>query len=477
MFPPSFSSPDRNFFPSFAPSPEVSPPRGLLLESGGVQKITIDLPESFVESSTEDQEGSLSDSQPALASSALASSAPLAPSPCENIRVYCRFRPSEAPSQLRHDESMVDDGENRYSFDGIFGRSASQEEVFRAVAGQHVESFLRGQNSTVFTYGQTGSGKTFTMFGSLKEREQYGLIPRALELLFARKEPEDSITCSILEIYNEKLIDLFDPLKQAEGVRLKEVNEAVVLEGLVEVRVDNHHELMDLIRFGYKDRKIAATYNNDSSSRSHTILFVYRLHCCHEREYRTKLCFIDLAGSEKIRKSGVKGQNLEETKKINLSLSCLGNVVSALTSGADHVPYRNSKLTRILKDSLSGGCRTSIITTCSLDRNDVHETLSTIKFAVRAKRIKNKKRLTNHQDTPEEVIASLRRELAQTKKELDYYKRKELPEEGDHRKKERPEEVLQAEEIPEEAVVSRPIKLSTFSGAGLRTKHFSSTYL
>lgn len=168
----------------------------------------------------------------------------------------------------------------------------------------------------------------------------------------------------------------------------------------MEVKVEDHHEVMDLIRFGYKDRKIASTYNNDCSSRSHTILFVYRVHRCNDREYRTKLCFIDLAGSEKIRKSGVKGQNLEETKKINLSLSCLGNVVSALTTSADHIPYRNSKLTRILKDSLTGGCRTSIITTCSLDKNDVHETISTIKFAVRAKKIKNKKRLSNQEYTP-----------------------------------------------------------------------------
>ena len=148
------------------------------------------------------------------------------------------------------------------------------------------------------------------MFGSLKDRDHYGLVPRALELIFSRKAPEDSITCSILEIYNEKLIDLFDPLKQAEGVRLKEVNDAVILEGLVEVRVDDHHEVMELIRFGYKDRKIAATHNNDCSSRSHTILFLYRIHRCKDREYRTKLCFIDLAGSEKIRKSGVRGVNL-----------------------------------------------------------------------------------------------------------------------------------------------------------------------
>jgi kinesin family protein 5 len=113
------------------------------------------------------------------------------------------------------------------------------------------------------------------------------------------------------------------------------------------------------------------------------------------------MCFIDLAGSEKIRKSGVKGQNLEETKKINLSLSCLGNVVSALTCSAEHIPYRNCKLTRILKDSLSGDCRTSIITTCSMDKTDYHETISTIKFAVRAKKIKNKKRLSNASYTPE----------------------------------------------------------------------------
>ena len=127
---------------------------------------------------------------------------------------------------------------------------------------------------------------------------------------------------------------------------------------------------MDLIRFGYRDRKIATTYNNDCSSRSHTILFVYRTYPCGDKSYRNKLCFIDLAGSEKIRKSGVKGQTLEEAKKINLSLSCLGNVVSALTSSAEHIPYRNSKLTRILKDSLNGFCRTSIITTCSSERVD-----------------------------------------------------------------------------------------------------------
>ena len=164
----------------------------------------------------------------------------------------------------------------------------------------------------MFAYGQTGSGKTFTMFGELKDKQGYGLIPRALEDVFKRKSYNEDITCSILEIYNEKLIDLFDPLKQStEGIKIKEQSESVALEGLVQVRVENHHEVMDLIRFGYRDRKIATTYNNDCSSRSHTILFVYRTYSCGDKTYRNKLCFIDLAGSEKIRKSGVSGQTLE----------------------------------------------------------------------------------------------------------------------------------------------------------------------
>ena len=119
------------------------------------------------------------------------------------------------------------------------------------------------------------------MFGELKDKQGYGIIPRALEDVFKRKSYNEDITCSILEIYNEKLIDLFDPLKQStDGIRIKEQSESVSLEGLVEVRVENHHEVMDLIRFGYRDRKIATTYNNDCSSRSHTILFVYRTYSC-----------------------------------------------------------------------------------------------------------------------------------------------------------------------------------------------------
>lgn len=155
-----------------------------------------------------------------------------------------------------------------------------------------------------------------------------------------------------------------------------------------------------------------------------------------------------MAGSEKVRKSGVKGQTLEETKKINLSLSCLGNVVHALTNGSDHVPYRNSKLTRILKDSLSSDTSTSIITTCSLDQSDYNETLSTIKFAVRAKRIKNKKKLEQEEASLEEEFLKLKKELEETKKELAHYKQRE--EEG---------EITREVDIPEErGSVHTPIR-------------------
>lgn len=205
-----------------------------------------------------------------------------------------------------------------------------------------------------------------------------------------------TISCSMLEIYNQKLMDLFTPLTNSSSeIKLKEYNDIIFLDGLQQVLVENEFELLNLIRMGHKGRKIAATMANDVSSRSHTILFLYRNFKCKGQDFRTKMCFIDLAGSQKIRKSGVKGETLKQTQKINLSLSCLGNVIHSLTNGSEHIPYRNSKLTRILKDSLGSDTSTSIITTCSLDQNDYQETVSTIKFAVRAKKIKNKKKLQN----------------------------------------------------------------------------------
>lgn len=162
----------------------------------------------------------------------------------------------------------------------------------------------------------------------------------------------------------------------------------------MEIGVDNEVQLIDLINFGHGLRKVAHTYHNDYSSRSHTMLILHHKRIDRDGKiFKSKLCLIDLAGSEKVSKTGATGDTLEEAKKINLSLSCLGNVIHSLTSGAEHIPYRDSKLTRILKDSLCGNHRTSIITTCSLSKDDRSETISTMKFAIRAKRIKNKQHL------------------------------------------------------------------------------------
>ena len=131
--------------------------------------------------------------------------------------------------------------------------------------------------------------------------------------------------------------------------------------------MEDKEQLIDLITFGHSLRKVAHTYTNDHSSRSHTVVFINIL---KKNGKKAKLSLIDLAGSEKVSKTGATGETLEEAKKINLSLSCLANVIHSLTSGADHVPFRDSKLTRILRDSLCRDCRTSIVTTCSLNKND-----------------------------------------------------------------------------------------------------------
>lgn len=179
-------------FPSFAASPTHSPPRPL---TRSVTKITIELPESLVDSTIDDHDNSLQqskedpNSQPlrvfGLGSigsmgEGLEGCGSKEEGQGQNVRVYCRFRPANHPSQLRHDATMLDDGENRYSFDGIFGSQFGQQEVYEAVASRHIQAFFRGENSTLFTYGQTGSGKTYTMFGELKEKQRFGLIPRAL---------------------------------------------------------------------------------------------------------------------------------------------------------------------------------------------------------------------------------------------------------------------------------------------------------
>jgi kinesin family member 5 len=245
---------------------------------------------------------------------------------------------------------------------------------------------FEGYNGTIFAYGQTGSGKTYTIFGE-ESKEKYGLIYRCFQEILSLKQRDNAnvrIKCSMVELYKEQLIDMFG---SGVDLKLKENRSGeVYIEGLRELPVKCEAEMMSLVRNAAKGRKVAATRMNEESSRSHTLLNIY----LEFEKYTTKLCLIDLAGSEKVCKSGAKGEAFEETKKINSSLSCLGNVINALTtrSKSDHIPFRDSKLTRLLKDSLTGNFSTSIIVNCSLSEQSVNETVSSLKFAERAKKIK-----------------------------------------------------------------------------------------
>lgn len=258
-----------------------------------------------------------------------------------------------------------------------------------------IEDVLNGYNGTILAYGQTGSGKTFTMFGANNYEEEYkGVIPRSAFNIFKTLEvstdiKEVEIRCSMLEIYKEELRDLFT--KERTELKIKESPErGIYVEGICENSVGSDEELLYWINVGEERRVWAETRHNAVSSRSHTLLMLeVKQILGNDSIKKGKLNLVDLAGSEKIGKSGATGQIFQEGTKINLSLYALGNVIHALTANLDHIPYRDSKLTRILQESLGGNYKTTLIFTCSPYSSEQQESLSTLKFAQRAKKLKN----------------------------------------------------------------------------------------
>ncbi|KAL6267315.1 hypothetical protein P5V15_000390 [Pogonomyrmex californicus] len=282
-----------------------------------------------------------------------------------------------------------------YQFDATFGPSATTESVYENVGSVIVEAVLEGYNGTVFAYGQTGCGKSFTM---------RGFIERALEHLFEATSTASSETrylalLSYLEIYNERLRDLLQD-DTGETLTLKEdpTKGTYVAGGLREVTVKDATECAALVRQGDQRRAAAATKMNAASSRSHAVLTLsleaIAINDDDKRGNairRGRLHLVDLAGSERQTRTGATGDRLKEAASINLSLSALGNVISALAAGnGRHVPYRDSKLTRLLRDSLGGNARTLMIACVSPSDIDAEETLSTLRYAARARCIKNK---------------------------------------------------------------------------------------
>jgi kinesin family protein 5 len=331
------------------------------------------------------------------------------------IRVIVRFRPMndrergdaaafnvdaqrgsvQALASGNDGSGVADTSGAAFTFDGVHDWNASQSELYDSCARATIDDVLRGFNGTIFAYGQTGAGKSFTMFGDPRVDALSGIVPRACAHLFACiasdacGATEFTIRCSFLEVYCEAVCDLLNP--SGTNLRVRESPErGVWVDGLSQVFCTCADDVLQLLQLGEKARSVASTNMNAVSSRSHS-LFVLELtqKLADGSTKSARLNLVDLAGSEKIAKTGATGETLEEAKKINQSLSALGNCIVALTESRAHVPYRDSKLTFILRESLGGNCKTTLLVAASPARSNVAETLSSLRFGARAKLIKN----------------------------------------------------------------------------------------
>uniref|UniRef100_A0A8D2LQX3 Kinesin-like protein n=1 Tax=Varanus komodoensis TaxID=61221 RepID=A0A8D2LQX3_VARKO len=326
------------------------------------------------------------------------------PAEC-SIKVMCRFRPLNEAEILRGDkfipkfkgeDTVVIGVRKPYVFDRVLPSNTTQEQVYNACAKQIVKDVLEGYNGTIFAYGQTSSGKTHTMEGKLHDPQLMGIIPRIAHDIFDHiysmdENLEFHIKVSYFEIYLDKIRDLLDVSKTNLAVH-EDKNRVPYVKGCTERFVSSPEEVMDVIDEGKTNRHVAVTNMNEHSSRSHSIFLINikQENVETEKKLSGKLYLVDLAGSEKVSKTGAEGSVLDEAKNINKSLSALGNVISALAEGTKtHVPYRDSKMTRILQDSLGGNCRTTIVICCSPSIFNEAETKSTLMFGQRAKTIKN----------------------------------------------------------------------------------------
>jgi predicted transcriptional regulator len=312
-----------------------------------------------------------------------------------------------------------------FNFDKVFNLDTTNNHVYE-IFKDTIKDVCDGYNGTIFTYGQSGSGKTHTMYGEIFDENHRGIIPRAIDHLFQIiEESTDDVVFqlkfSILQIYKETIYDL---LTGEKDLKVKESpTKGIYVDGISEFFIDNRETFLDLLKLSQDQRIVAGTKLNQYSSRSHTI-FMLEVQQTLKKDNITKrgiLNMVDLAGTEKVSKTGAVGETLEEAKKINLSLSALGNVIHALTSGSEHIPYRDSKLTRMLQESLGGNYKTTLIVTCSPHSHHLEETISTLKFAQRAKTIKNKVKVNIKLSYEElqKIIAQLKLELEAANKEID----------------------------------------------------------
>lgn len=347
-------------------------------------------------------------------------------------QVVARFRPQNKVELAAGSEQIVDftsedtcsisskEASGAFTFDRVFKVGTPQQDVFDYSIRSTVDDVLGGYNGTVFAYGQTGSGKTYTMMGAdIENEDQKGIIPRIVEQIFSSILRSDgsiefTVKVSYMEIYMERIRDLLVP--QNDNLPIHEDKQrGVYVKGLGEFYVGSVGEVYQVLERGGNARAVAATNMNQESSRSHSIFVieVAQKNVESGAARSGRLFLVDLAGSEKVGKTGASGQTLEEAKKINKSLSALGMVINALSDGkSTHVPYRDSKLTRILQESLGGNSRTTLIINCSPSSYNDAETVSTLRFGERAKTIKQKAKI-NEELSPAQLKALLRKAQGQ----------------------------------------------------------------
>ena len=378
----------------------------------------------------------------------------------DNIRVFLRVRPDKdrrqyeqrfsvehtfdaSTIQFRVDRKQEGEVVNhsvedyRFRFDRVFEPRTTQEELFNMVARDCTMSALDGYNSTIFAYGQTGSGKTYSITGGTDSYNDRGIIPRCISLIYdemaKRTDYEWQVRISYLQIYNDKGQDLLNhgndarTLEELPTVTVHEGEEEVLLKGLESSPSNSVHDALNLLFLGDTNRLTCETPMNKTSTRSHcifTIALEARAKNGGATVRHSKLNLVDLAGSERVSKTGVVGNLLTEAKYINLSLHYLEHVIVALSEQAqgrrDHVPFRNSMMTMVLKDSLGGNCRTAMLATCYPTEQFFMETISTCKFAQRVSQIKQHAHV-NEETDPVILVRKLKAENATLKEQLAFY--------------------------------------------------------
>ncbi|EEF33851.1 kinesin-like protein KIN-14E [Ricinus communis] len=345
------------------------------------------------------------------------------------IRVFCRLRPLSEKEIAEKERNIIrstdeftvehpwkDDKSKQHVYDHVFDGSATQEDVFEDTR-YLVQSAVDGYNVCIFAYGQTGSGKTFTIYGS---ESNPGLTPRATAELFKilrrdNKKFSFSLKAYVVELYQDTIVDLLLP-NNVRPLKLdikKDSKGMVSIENVTVVTISTFDELQSIIQRGFEKRHTSGTQMNEESSRSHLILSIVieSTNLQTQSVARGKLSFVDLAGSERVKKSGSSGSQLKEAQSINKSLSALGDVISALSSGGQHIPYRNHKLTMLMSDSLGGNAKTLMFVNVSPSDSNLDETYNSLMYASRVRSIVN---------DPSKNVSS--KEIARLKKLVAHWK-------------------------------------------------------